>query len=636
MYLTTATATQQTNAESQDRSDSILLATWILLGVTVSVFFARQVLKAVVLQKVTVDDLLIFLATVFSIALSVTTSLLAYKGLSYPGLLAIERASVLMKGNYASDFLYIASLYFSKISLLPFFYTVLPVQRMHQKAIAGFATFVSFWSIASIVAIAFQCQLPTPWESIARRCFDTRAFWMVYCIIDMSTEVAMVMLSVSLVMNKRLSNSFKMAVVACFSPRALVAAASLIRLIWLDSLTSHGHLNSRPNNGLWMPAILSQIHVCLSVCTACIPYMVFIRRLDDSPTTTEFRAKETHSPKPSPLWSRRQRKSKILKSWNSNAVASLRYERVPHRSPQIPTPSPLSPLTSPRFGLRPSTARSGSTNRHGLSINIPERSKSLPRSSDVASPHTASSFALSPSCTPLLSMHSLVSAQNQPTPPPKTHSPRPLTASSCYSSRSLSPPSSARPARLLSLFPQSTMSEARHLANSFHPDIALVGTSPTRRPLTDQDRHKPSITTQPSKLSPAYHASSSQSTTTSPTSKRRHYSIQELVSPMGAAINNYFSSAVPKAEPPPVALSPVATPGSALSQRNAHVLSPTNNMRTQKPLPRSPLPGTSPDLACRELAIPNQALVNNEITHSSGMPLVRDARSSPKVVVRQV
>ncbi|EAT80165.1 hypothetical protein SNOG_12352 [Parastagonospora nodorum SN15] len=177
MYLTTATATQQTNAESQDRSDSILLATWILLGVTVSVFFARQVLKAVVLQKVTVDDLLIFLATlswqVFSIALSVTTSLLAYKGLSYPGLLAIERASVLMKGNYASDFLYIASLYFSKISLLPFFYTVLPVQRMHQKAIAGFATFVSFWSIASIVAIAFQCQLPTPWESIARRCFDT-------------------------------------------------------------------------------------------------------------------------------------------------------------------------------------------------------------------------------------------------------------------------------------------------------------------------------------------------------------------------------------------------------------------------------------------------------------------------------
>jgi hypothetical protein len=462
---------------------------------------------------------------------------------------------------------------------------------------------------------------------------------MVYCIIDMSTEVAIVMLSVSMVINKGLSNSFKMAVVACFSPRALVAAASVIRLIWLDSLTSHGHLDSRPNNGLWVPAILSQVHVCLSVCTACVPYMVFIKRLYDSPTTTTtpvFRAKEIHPPKTSPLWSRRQRKSKILKSWNSNAVASLRYERVPHRSPQIPTPSPLSPLTSPRFGLRTSTARNASASRHGLCISIPERSKSLPRSSDVASPRTASSFALSPSCTPLLSMHSLASAQNQPTPPPKMHSPRPPTASSCYSSGGLSPPSSARPARLLSLFPQSMMSDDRHPANSFHPGLALVGTSPTRRLLTDQDRYKPSITTQPSKLSPAYHSSSPQSTTTSPNSKRRHYSIQELVSPMGAAINNYFSSAVPKAEPPPVALSPVATPGSALSKRNAHVLSPTNNMRTQKPLPRSPLPGTSPDLGRRELAIPNQALANNEVTHSGGMPLVRDARSSPKVVVRQV
>lgn len=442
----------------------------------------------------------------------------------------------------------------------------------------------------------------------------------------------MIMLSVSMVINKRLRDSRNMAVVACFSPRALVAAASLIRLIWFDTLTSHSHLDSRPNSELWLPAILSQVHVCLSVCTACIPYMVFIRRLEGSPTTTESQA-ELHSTKPSPLWSRRQRKSKILRSWNSNAVASLHYERVPHRSPQIPTPSPLSPLTSPQFDLRPSTARSGSAIRHGLTINIPGRSKSLPRSTDVASPHTASSFALSPSCTPLLSMHSLVPNQNQPTPPPKTHSPRPPTASSCYSSRSLSPPSSARPARLLSLFPQSTLSNDLHPPNSFHTHLALVAISPTGRQPTGQDFYKPAIITQPSKLSPAYHPSSPQSTTISPISKRRHYSVQELVSPMGAAINDYFSSAAPKAEPPPVALGPVVTPGSALSQRNAQILSPSNNMRTQKPLPRSPLPGTSPDLARRELVSINHPAVD-EGMHSRGMSLIQDVRTSPRVLVR--
>lgn len=419
-------------------------------------------------------------------------------------------------------------------------------------------------------------------------------------------------------MKPRLKSSRKVVVVACFSPRALVAAASLIRLIWLDTLTSHIHLDSRPNDGLWVPAILSQVHVCLSVCTACIPYMVFIRRLDNLSRTTESRD-EVH-----PLWSRRQKNSKIFRSWNSNAVASLQYERVPHRSPQIPTPSPLSPLTSPRFDLRPSTARSRPAIRHGLSINIPERSKSLPRSTGVASPHTASSFALSPSCTPLLSMHSLVPNQNQPTPPPKTHSPRPPTASSCYSSRSLSPPSSARPARLLSLFPPSTLS-----------GDALAAISPTGRHPTSQDFYKPAIITQPSRLSPAYHPSSPQSTIISPISKRRHYSVQELVSPMGAAINNYFSSAAPKAEPPPIALSPVVTPGSALSQRNAQILSPTNNMRTQKPLPRSPLPGTSPDLVRRELVSLNHPAID-EGMHARGMPLMQDVRSIPRVVVRHV
>jgi hypothetical protein len=64
MYLATSSVEQRATTEDQDRSDTISLATWVVLGVTVSVFIARQVMKALVFRKVALDDFFIFAATV--------------------------------------------------------------------------------------------------------------------------------------------------------------------------------------------------------------------------------------------------------------------------------------------------------------------------------------------------------------------------------------------------------------------------------------------------------------------------------------------------------------------------------------------------------------------------------------------
>jgi hypothetical protein len=156
------------------------------------------------------------------------------------------------------------------------------------------------------------------------------------------------MLSINLVAYLRVRFSRKVAVVACFAPRALVITASLVRLIWLYPITPH----SDPEFRLWLPAILSQVHVCLSICTACIPYMIpFFKSLEGglrrarSSKSTEFRLDERMSRTPSSLWFRRQKRTKVFNSWDSTAVASLQYERVPQASPQIPTPQPISPLS---------------------------------------------------------------------------------------------------------------------------------------------------------------------------------------------------------------------------------------------------------------------------------------------------
>jgi hypothetical protein len=485
----------------------------------------------------------------------------------------------------------------------------------------------------------------------------------------MSTEISIIMLSVNLVAYLQIRFSRKVAVISCFAPRIFVVAASLVRLIWLYPITPHGDSEFR----LWLPAILAQIHVCLAISTACVPYMVpFFKSLEGglrrthSLKTPEFRMDVRRERTSSSLWYRRQQKTMTFYLWDTEAASGLQYERVPQASPQIPTPRALSPLTPPRYNSRPGTAKSKSSSRGGLSINIPDRNSPLPRTTEIYSPQTASSFALSPSCTsptPLMSMHSLVPSKKAPTPPLRAHSPYPPTASSRYSSRSPSPVSAGITPRF-SLFPQQPSSNDHYspdLRNSGFTPIAVppiralrpqISSAVSRHPsillpmYTEQKRMHPQRTMLQPKFSTAPYPTSPPSTITSPPSTNRHLSVQDLNSPMGAAINHYFDSATledttsaPKSLQKP---SPMPTPAPAAvpysphrRQRNLQVLSPTNTLRFQRDSPTSPPSSVSrQDILMHDLSLPRDSILMSKVSRSPRMPVVRDARSSPRIVLR--
>lgn len=455
----------------------------------------------------------------------------------------------------------------------------------------------------------------------------------------MATEIVIIALSFKLVFYLKLRFSQKVAVVACFAPRSLVAAASAVRLVWLHPITP----NDRPEYRLWLPAVLTQLHVCISICTACIPYMVpFFKGLDSSLRrgyslkSSEFRLDERRPSASSSLWYRRQKKAKALDSWGSNAATSLHYERVAQVSPHIPTPRPMSPLTPPQYSSRPGTAASKMTFYRGLSISIPSRhsSRSRPRTLTISSPQTASSGALSPSCaspTTFLSMQSFLATRKAPTPPSKAHSPNPPTASSHYSSRSPSPVSPERAPRF-TLYPPQSAPNTRWSPELRHSGFTPVAIPPIRqlRPSapygTGRNQAAP-----PPKFSTAPHPTSPPLTTTSPTARPQHLSVQELNSPMGAALNNYFSSAKDEGQAPVSAsLEPPLSPQCV---RNHQILSPANALRTQKPLPRSPLPIAANDMVHSELGMPRDSVIVTRLSRPHGLPpVVQDARRSPRLV----
>jgi hypothetical protein len=78
-----------------------------------------------------------------------------------------------MKGYYASELLYTSSICFSKLSLLYLFYMIVAGRRTQRRVVLAFGGFILAWSLSSLVVIAFQCQLPRPWEMMTLRCFNT-------------------------------------------------------------------------------------------------------------------------------------------------------------------------------------------------------------------------------------------------------------------------------------------------------------------------------------------------------------------------------------------------------------------------------------------------------------------------------
>jgi hypothetical protein len=77
----------------------------------------------------------------------------------------------MMQCVYASTILYLLTLSLAKAS------TLITIARLagHKISLAKVrvtGAVVLLWSVASIFAVAFQCDLPLPWDYLGGRCFD--------------------------------------------------------------------------------------------------------------------------------------------------------------------------------------------------------------------------------------------------------------------------------------------------------------------------------------------------------------------------------------------------------------------------------------------------------------------------------
>jgi len=107
----------------------------------------------------------------------------------------------------------------------------------HVKTVHILSATVLFWTVASLFAVAFACQLPQPWAYVGPKCFDIVrhpsqqvnlvadscqiAFWDATGMVDIVTDVALIALPMIVIWDLRMNWQTKLVVISTFAFRIL-------------------------------------------------------------------------------------------------------------------------------------------------------------------------------------------------------------------------------------------------------------------------------------------------------------------------------------------------------------------------------------------------------------------------------
>lgn len=432
----------------------------------------------------------------------------------------------------------------------------------------------------------------------------------------------------------------KMAVVLCFSPRLLVIAGTIVRTIWVYPTIPQRHDHHR----IWEPLVAMQVHLCMSIITASIPFMVpycreLSHRLQGSTSIrSSMHLQDKKVGHPTSIWFRRHQKNRDAVMRNSDPESAAHYELVPRVSPNILFARSTNPMATGALQMSPKQKSSV----RGLNIHIPHRSSLGRQSHELVSPRTQSSGMLSPwSTSPqALLTHSFVPSRKAPIPPPKTPRLGPPTQNSFYSDDSDTPPSTA-PRNDRSL-----LSRHEQSRTTFTPPQASPYLSPGTSVSWDKHSTTGHSTASPKTLLcghpsqriqlPKFSSSPRLQTPSFATlnhSNARPRSIEDLVSPMGTAISGWFNSPDSERSHQFSPLSPLR----ARDSSSEHAFSPMDSPY----MPTYPLFSHSRSPARTNIFLnepsPSHSLYYASLAPETGrMPPVRDVRSSPRIVVRDV
>ncbi|KAF2450520.1 hypothetical protein P171DRAFT_516380 [Karstenula rhodostoma CBS 690.94] len=251
---------------ADDHGPILAMTTWFLICTLIICTATRLGVRFATRSPRTVDDLLILAAATVAIGGAVAGSFAVESGFGKRiSLLTPAALEKIQKELYTATVLYILTIGLSKLSITTFLER-LACTSNHKISVIILYTVSISWTFAFTTGVLFQCELPRPWAVLNGKCIPMLPFWIAACLVDVLTDVGMIILPIRIVSSLQLPSRKKTAVISTFSLRTLLILLGITRVILLDRAI-HGDwsFDSIPY------AITTQAYSTVSVIVACLP-----------------------------------------------------------------------------------------------------------------------------------------------------------------------------------------------------------------------------------------------------------------------------------------------------------------------------------------------------------------------------
>ncbi|KAJ5952228.1 uncharacterized protein N7479_010641 [Penicillium vulpinum] len=246
---------------------AINVLTWFMLVTAILSVLTRLGTKYFIFRKWTFDDGLATTSLVFCIAQSIAVSMATNNGLGqHRDMLSDLQLESMMKAEFAAVILFIASICFSKLSLLVFIRNLTPASLDRRFALV-LGIFIGLWTIASIFSAAFQCDVPQTWNYLYGSCFDRAAWWNYLGVTNILSEAGIMGQALLVIVRIQTDLSRKASLASVFLIRVIVIIAIICQLAY----ASQSRSSTDSTFDAWAVPISTQVTQTLSIVTACSP-----------------------------------------------------------------------------------------------------------------------------------------------------------------------------------------------------------------------------------------------------------------------------------------------------------------------------------------------------------------------------
>ncbi|CAI6336782.1 unnamed protein product [Periconia digitata] len=216
------------------------------------------------------DDVAILLALLFTSAFVAMCIWETVLGMGrHQILLKPENAVTSVKVTLAAMMLYNPAIFFTKLSILFFYYTLFPSVTF-RRVLWGVGVFILCYSITSSFVNLLQCvPIAANWDPVlaaTAKCVDFGAELIALSTINAVTDFALLVLPMPILWRLHLSLKKRLSVMAMLALGAATVIVSIIRANYVSTVSF--------TNGTWnnsFGAMWSVVETCLAIVSACVP-----------------------------------------------------------------------------------------------------------------------------------------------------------------------------------------------------------------------------------------------------------------------------------------------------------------------------------------------------------------------------